>query len=106
MLAFNWVATALHALLATTLKIGCTNFYDDFVVVERRRLAASADEAVEDFFQLLGWTLKDLPGFAPVFSPLGGTIVLDKAERGEIVAGNRPERVDGASAGHHRDPHG
>ena len=61
-----------------TFFLGLTNFYDDFVVVERLALADSAQEAFEGFFELIGWMLKPLPGFAQRFEPLG--VVVDLAD--------------------------
>ena len=57
-LAFNWVATAFHAVLATLFLLGLTNFYDDYVVIERLALADSAQEVFEGVFKILGWALK------------------------------------------------
>ena len=93
-LAFYWVAIALHAYLTRGLRLGCTHFYDDFVFIERGALTESVTEIVTDFFTLLGWDLKDLPGFSELFHPLGATIDLSQAAAGKIVVGNKQERVD------------
>ena len=64
-LAFNWVAAALCHFLAKLLYIGASNFYDDFTIIERARLAAHTTRIVDRFFSLLGWQTKDMPPFAP-----------------------------------------
>ena len=98
-LAFNWVATALHAILAVLFYLGLTNFYDDFVVVERLALADSAQEVFEGIFELIGWTLKPLPGFAQRFEPLGVVVDLADAVGSEnddcqVRVSNQQKRVE------------
>lgn len=93
-LAFNWVATALCALLTAVFFIGATNYYDDFTVLERAELAASAADTVEEFFRLLGWDLKDLPDFSATPAPLGAVFDLSSAGDGDIRIGNKPERAE------------
>ena len=44
-------------------------------------------------FDLLGWPLKPLPGFAEEPAPLGAVPDLRGAACGEIIVKNRPERV-------------
>jgi len=92
-LSFNWVAAALCMTLVRLLKIGATNFYDDFTVIEAAGLAASTAEAVEGFFKLLGWALKPLPAFAAKAEPLGAILDLSECRQGRATLANRPTRV-------------
>ena len=92
-LSFNWTAVGLCRILNVLFKIGCTNFYDDFTVVEASTLAASAETTVEEVFRMLGWQLKPLPGFSARPTPLGAVIGLERAEFGEVTIANRPVRT-------------
>ena len=93
-LAFNWVATALLSLLTRMLRIGATGFYDDFTILEVDRLTESTDACITELFSILGWNLKPLPGFSSTFSPLGAVVELDGARNGDIVIGNKKERIE------------
>ena len=55
----------LKAILVNAFFIASTSFYDDFNVLEVEALAADAQLHIERFFELLGWRLKALDGFAP-----------------------------------------
>ena len=93
-LAFNWIATALCAVMQEVFMVGATHFYDDFTVLERRGLIESIDEVITAFFALLGWELKPLPGFSSTPEPLGAILDLRSAKAGEIVISNQAKRVD------------
>ena len=92
-LAFNWIACAIQLILAAIFMIGCTNFYDDYFVPERRCLADSAATTVEGVFDLLGWGLKSMPDFSSTPAPLGAIVDLTRAASGIIVVANKPERI-------------
>ena len=62
-LGFNWTATALSTALCGHLRVGSTNFYDDFCVLERVELAASAAEATEGALRYLGVGPEGAPRF-------------------------------------------
>ena len=97
-LGFNWAATALSVALTGLFRIGSTNLYDDFCVLERPRLLESADEATAGFFDLLGWRLKDTPNFSAEPAPLGAVLDLSRAHDGVAYIRNKPERVAEISA--------
>ena len=88
----------MGAVLTGFFRVGATNFYDDFCVLERARLVESADEATAGFFGLLGWRLKDTPGFSAQPAPLGAVLDLERAHFGEARVQNKPERVEELSA--------
>lgn len=92
-LCFNWVAYGIGLVLTSLFKLGSTNFYDDYTILETRRLAGSAGQTVEAVFDLLGWSLKALPDFSPTPQPLGARLDLSMANSGTITIGNRPERT-------------
>ena len=93
-LSFNWVGVSICSILTEIFRVGATAFYDDYTVLEASGLCESTTATVEGFFSLIGWPLKELPGFAPVFSPLGARFDLEQASQGVIVVGNKPERVE------------
>ena len=80
-LGFNWVATGLCAILQALLAVGCTNFYDDFTVFEVTGATVEVAKVVEDFFELLGWDLKELPEFSTEVSALGAVFDLHDGVR-------------------------
>ena len=92
-LAFNWVAAALCHLLVKALYVGASNFYDDFTIIERARLASHTTQVVDRFFALLGWTTKEMPPFAPTAGCLGAVLDVTRAHLGEIEVGNKDERA-------------
>ena len=92
-LSFNWIATALCRIVVGLLRLGATNFYDDFTVVEEEELAENAKGAFELLMRLLGWTLKDLPEFGPTAEPLGAVLDLSRSRKGIAVISNKERRV-------------
>ena len=92
-LAFNWVATSLCAILQNEFLIGATHFYDDFTVLEREGLIDATDQVILDVFALLGWELKPLPEFSQVPEPLGAILDLREAKAGTIVISNQAKRI-------------
>jgi len=78
-LSFNWTAAALNAALVELFRVCGTSFFDDFCVFELAALAASADRTTQEFFSMLGWTLKDLPPFSAHPEPLGAVVNLSQA---------------------------
>ena len=62
-LNFNWCSAALCLRLNRLLWVSCTNYYDDFCAFEFQALVESTSSCVSEFFDLLGWSLKDLPCF-------------------------------------------
>ena len=92
-LAFNWIAFGFNMILTELFRVGSTNFYDDFTVVEASCLAESASKVVDGTFDLLGWPLKPSPGSAEEPAPQGAELDLRGAACGEIIVKNRPERV-------------
>ena len=100
---FNWVASGLKEVLVRGLRIGTTNFYDDFDVVEVERLAASARDAVQELFGLLGWALKSLPDFDVQSEPLGPVLDFSRDREGVAMLRNKPTPRAGYHIGHHGD---
>ena len=92
-LSFNWMATALCRIVVGLLRLGSTNFYDDFTVIEETELSESAKKSFELLMQLLGWSLKDLPEFAETAEPLGAVLDLSRAKEGVAVIANKKKRV-------------
>ena len=91
---FNWVARALWWVLAHEFLICVAHYFDDFSVIELDCLTDSAEVTVQGVFDLLGWPLKALGGFAPTFHPLGVTVSFDGVVGGEIIVSNRESRID------------
>ena len=73
--------------------MAATSFFDDFTVLEVEELAQSAEDTVEEFFSILCWKLKKLPGFADQATPLGA--VLDPAARAQVQLFSVIGRGDG-----------
>ena len=80
--------------MSSVLAIGATNFCDDFTVLEVEPLTASACETIEAFFNLLGWSLKELPPFDVRAEPLGALVDSSDAEFVIIRVGNRSRAVE------------
>ena len=76
------------------LRLGATNFYDDYCVVEVAELAQSAEESVEALMAVLGWSLKALPPFSDRTEALGAVLRLDRCLEGLAVIENKPKRVE------------
>ena len=92
--AFNWAAAALKAIFVAVFKIGATNFYDDFDVIETADLADSAKDVMDSMFDLLGWKVKALPGFDVESEPLGAVLDLADAKAGIAKIRNKKTRID------------
>jgi len=92
-LAFNWVAFALCVVLNLVFKVGGTNFYDDFTVLEATSLAEDTASVVTSFFTLLGWQMKELADFSAAPEPLGAVLHLDRCREGVATVANRPTRT-------------
>ena len=93
-LNFNWCSAALCLCLNRLLWVSCTNYYDDFCAFEFQALVESTSLCVSEFFDLLGWSLKDLPCFGQAPEPLGCVVNLRNAHHGLAEVANRPKRVD------------
>ena len=92
--SFNWVALAVKHLLCVLLRLGATNFYDDYCVLEVAELAQSAEESVEALMAGLGWSLKALPPFSDRTEALGAVLRLEHCREGLAVIENKPKRVE------------
>ena len=92
-LEFNWVETALARIQVVGFKVGCTNFHDDYTVIEASHLASSTTTAVDELFALLGWNTKDMAPFGETAEPLGAILDLTDSVGGTAVLRNRPDRV-------------
>ena len=97
-LSFNWAAAALLQILVVLFMVGATNFFDDFTIFESSLLAASTEHSVNSVLDLLGWSIKEMPGFSQVFTALGAEIDLSAAASGEVMIANKPSRVKEMSA--------
>ena len=84
-------------MLASLFRLGVTSFHDGFAVTEEDA-TLTATEDLNEFFELLGWDMKELPSFSEQPEPLGAKFDLRRAAFGEIRVGNRPSRVDEMSA--------
>ena len=94
---FNRCSAALEYLLAAELHVVSSSYFDDFSVVSPEVLADSTDAAVKEFFELIGWPLKEAKDrpFETAFKALG--VVFDFADAdvsGTIRCGNTAERVE------------
>ena len=93
---FNRCSAALEFILAAELHVVSSSYFDDFSVLSPEVLADSTEEVVKEFFQLIGWPVKeskDRP-FESAFRALG--VVFDFADSdttGTIRCGNTAERV-------------
>ena len=88
----SWKSMTVH------LGLLCTQFYDDFPIIEPTQTTASARESATSMLDILGiqWSAgdKDLP-FASVFHPLGVTMDLSHmAGKAQIVISNKEARVE------------
>jgi len=85
--SFLRVAHSLWWLGCVALKLPWTNFFDDFITLERSEESASVEVVTKQFFRLLGWAVsegeKDLP-FSEKFKALG--IEIDLADWSSGVA--------------------
>ena len=81
-------------MLASLFQLGVTSFYDDFAVTEEDAILTETVDLVNEFFELLGWDVKELPSFSEQPEPLGAKFDFRRAAFGEIRVGNRPSRVD------------
>ena len=95
--AFNRVSRSLWHILAHTLSLWLTVYYDDFPILEMAETAESADEGITAILDLLGWkfarTGKKAEPFADVFDVLGVTFDLRGTANGNIVLRNKTARV-------------
>ena len=91
---FNWVSHCLNLVFSRLFKLGVTSFYDDFTLLEISTLQSSASQTLEAVLEMLGWPLKELPGWSTEPLPLGARLDLGRASAGEIVVGNRPKRTE------------
>ena len=92
-LAFNWVALALCVLMNRMLRVGGTNFYDDFTILEATSLSENTSMVVDWFFKILAWHLKELPDFSSAPEPLGAVLHLGACDQGTATLANRPART-------------
>ena len=96
--AFNRVSRSLWYLLNKMLLIPCSYFYDDYPMFSPTELAENADNSASELLDILGWRHartgpKGQP-FADSFNVLGCNLDLSKVAQGEVVAGNKPGRVE------------
>ena len=91
---FNRTARGLQQVLVVLFQMLATHYFDDFSVLELEQEVASAEALVVDFFDLLGWDLKDHVPFAQSFTPLGVEIDFSAADSDRIVVCNKATRVD------------
>ena len=95
--AFNRVSRSLWHILAHTLSLWLTVYYDDFPILEMAETAESADEGIAAILDLLGWkfarTGKKAEPFSDVFDVLGVTFDLQGTANGNIVLRNKTARV-------------
>ena len=90
---FCSVSRALWLVMVAGLDLWVGNYVDDYPHVELADLAEHTTGVVERFFNLLGWDLKEAPGFSKVFEPLGVVCNLESSTDGEIVFANKASRV-------------
>ena len=100
--AFLRISRALSTLASKLLDLVIVEFFDDFTQIEPTSTAESAQVAIEDLFDLLGWKIsmkekKRLP-FDKIFTSLGVEVDLSKSVRGEITVQNKPGRVESIAA--------
>ena len=63
-MAFNWVGSGLTRVLASLFQLGVTSFYDDLSVTEEDAILTETEDLVNEFFELFGWDMKELPSFS------------------------------------------
>ena len=51
---FNRPAAAIVALIRTLLSVTCTNYFDDYTLLEEEELASGADRAVKELLDIIG----------------------------------------------------
>ena len=83
--------------LSSSLNLAVAQYVDDFPQVEPKALANSAAHAMDSFFEIVGWRLKDLPpekkGFHRRFEALGVQFDFSKADKGIIEVRQKEGRL-------------
>ena len=100
--SFNRFARAIWRCFTVHLNLLCTQFYDDYPMLEPAQTAVHARAASTEFLDILGiiWSAGDKDKeFLSTFEPLGVSMDLSgMATRAEIVISNKQSRVDSICA--------
>ena len=66
-----------------------SHYFDDFTVVDLRRHAGATQELVDEFFALMGWSLKPQRDFSPQFDVLGVSFDFALGSGGKFQVANK-----------------
>ena len=94
--AFLRTALLLNRIASELLYIPLTSYFDDFVVISKKEIAASTGDCFSMMMKILGFALsasdkKNKP-FSQVFDALGVSFILTKSVEGIIEVANTEER--------------
>jgi len=93
---FNEVARGLQYILLDLFGIVCSNYYDDFPILEPEATATDAAQVAIEVLSLLGWLVKPETAEAevlPAFDALGVHLDFTAMPSGEFAVGNKATRV-------------
>ena len=94
---FGSIARALELILLRLFDIVNGQYVDDYICFELAGLVDQEEDTMVQVLELLGWQVKKVEGmvpeFADIFHLLGVRFDLRRAEVGELVIDNKPERA-------------